>query len=201
MKNWWLVALGVIFGLLSSGVILLVSTHPRGHDITLLPPPSPIPFQVQISGAVHNPGVYELPPGSRVQNAIDLAGGFTIDANESALNLAAYLEDGVRVDVPYQKQVSGPTTTERDSSKDETVLSETDSPTSESHADLININTANQSTLETLSGIGPVIALRIITFREENGPFSDIVEIQKVSGIGPAIFDKIKNYITVGDQP
>jgi len=63
-------------------------------------------------------------------------------------------------------------------------------PSSEvSISELININTADQPTLETLSGIGPVIASRIISFREENGPFSDIVEIQKVSGIGPAIFD------------
>ena len=201
MKNWWLVALGVILGLLSAGVILLASTPPRGQDIILLPPPSPIPFQVQISGAVQYPGVYELPPGSRIQDAIDLAGGFTVDANISALNLAAHLEDGIRVDVPYQNEVSVQATTEQDTSKEETVPPPTISSPSESRNDLVNINTADQSTLETLSGIGPVIASRIIDFRDQNGPFIEIVEIQKVSGIGPATFDKIKDYITVVDQP
>jgi competence protein ComEA len=201
MKNWWLVALGIILGLLSAGVILLASAPPRGQDITLLPPPSPIPFQVQISGAVQHPGVYELPPGSRLQDAIDLAGGFTIDANISTLNLAAQLEDGIRVDVPYQNQVSIQTATEQDPTKDETFLSPATPSPSASLTDLININTADQSTLETLSGIGPVIASRIITFRDQNGPFLDIFDIQKVSGIGPATFDKIKDYITVVDQP
>ena len=201
MKNWWLVALGVILGLLSAGVILLASTPPRGQDITLLPPPSPIPLQVQISGAVQHPGVFELPPGSRVQDAIDLAGGFTIDANKSVLNLAAHLEDGIRVDVPYLTQVSNPKAAEQGTPKDETVPPQTNSSPSESLNELININTADQSSLETLSGIGPVIASRIISFRDQNGPFSDIVEIQKVSGIGPATFEKIKDYITVVDQP
>jgi len=201
MRNWWLVALGVILGLLGAGLILLASSPPRGQDITLLPPPSPIPFQVQVSGAVLHPGVYELSPGSRVQDAIIVAGGFTIDADNSTLNLAAHLEDGVRVDVPYQNPVSVQATAEPDKSKDETTLPQATSFSSESLTDLININTADQTTLETLSGIGPVIALRIITFRNQNGPFSDIVEIQKVSGIGPATFDKIKDSITVVDQP
>jgi len=65
-------------------------------------------------------------------------------------------------------------------------------------ANLININTASQAELETLSGIGPVIAKAIIQFRLENGPFAEISEIQSVSGIGPAKFDKIQAYITVG---
>jgi competence protein ComEA len=201
MKNWWLVALGVILGLLSAGVILLASAPPRGQDITLLPPPSPIPIQVQISGAVQHPGVYELPPGSRVQDAIDLAGGLIIDANKSTLNLAAHLEDGVRIDVPYQNQGSVQASTEQTTSKDEIVPSQTTSPPSESLTDLININTADLSDLETLSGIGPVIASRIIAYRDQNGPFLDIVDIQKVSGIGPATFEKIKDYITIVDQP
>lgn len=201
MKNWWFVALGVILGLLSAGVILLASAPPRGQDITLLPPPSPIPFQVQISGAVQHPGVYELAPGSRLQDAIDLAGGFTIDANKLTLNLAAHLEDGVRVDVPYQNPDSFQTAKEQDLPKDEAVQPRATSTPSEYHTDLININTADQSSLETLSGIGPVIASRIIDFRDQNGPFSNIIEIQKVSGIGPATFDKIKDHITVGDQP
>jgi competence protein ComEA len=66
----------------------------------MLPPPSPIPIQVHVSGAVHNPRVYALPPNIRVPDAIEVAGGFMIGANKSALNLAAKLDDGVRVDVP-----------------------------------------------------------------------------------------------------
>lgn len=201
MKNWWVVALGIVLGLLSAGVILLASGPPRGKVITLLPPPSPIPIQVHVSGAVQNPGVYALPPDSRVQDVIEVAGGFTIDADRSALNLAAHLKDGDRVDVPFQIQMITSTPTEPNTFTDETAPTQPTSLPSESQTQKININIADQSQLETLSGIGPVTAQMIITFREENGPFSSIVEIQKVSGIGPAKFEKIKEYITVDEQP
>jgi len=203
MKTWWWVlALGVIAGLLSAGLILLVSQPPRGNPITLLPPPTPVPIQVQVSGEVHAPGVYALPPGSRLQEAIAAAGGFTAEANSAALNLASPLEDGFWVQVPSQIKTETPFPTAAGSSGARSSAGEQPSPTTaESTSSLIDINTATQEELESLPGIGPVTAQKIIAFREENGPFTSIEEIQKVSGIGPATFEKIRELITVGEQP
>ena len=100
MKQWWLLAVGIIGGLLGSGVIYLISSQPRGEGITLLPPPTSAPIVVHIVGAVLEPGVYSLPIKSRQQDAIEAAGGFLPDANPQALNLAAPLQDGDRIVVP-----------------------------------------------------------------------------------------------------
>ena len=196
MKNWWAVALGVVFGVLAAGVILLASQPPRGHPIELLPPPTPVPIQVHVSGAVTNPGVYALPPQSRVQDAIDAAGGFDEDADPSSLNLAALLEDGALIRVPALEPTFTP------APRGAATPAETAPPAGEPAApapEMININTATQEELETLSGIGPVTARKIIEYRESNGPFTAIEEIQKVSGIGPVTFEKIKDFITVGE--
>jgi competence protein ComEA len=198
MNKWWAVALGGIFGLLSAGVILLASQPPRGNAITLLPPPTPIPIQVHINGEVKSPGVYALPSESRVQDAISAAGGFTAQADDTSLNLAASLQDGSQIQVPNQTQAEAPLQTSEFTSN---VPKNPSKPTTPSEAPpsviLININTASLEELETLSGIGPVTAEKIIAFREENGAFTSIEEIQKVSGIGPATYDKIKAFITV----
>jgi len=198
MKNWWAVALGVVFGVLASGVILLASQPPRGHPIELLPPPTPVPIQVHVSGAVQNPGVYALPPGSRVQDAIEAAGGLTENADLSELNLAAPLEDGSLIRIPARQPTATPAP-KSPSAPQVTSPPAVESPPTEGETTLININTATQEELETLSGIGPVTAQKIIAYREENGPFTTIEEIQKVSGIGPVTFEKIKDFITVGE--
>jgi competence protein ComEA len=198
MNKWWAVALGVIFGLLSAGVVLLASQPPRGNAITLLPPPTPIPIQVHINGEVKSPGVYALPPESRVQDAVAAAGGFTAQADDTSLNLAAPLQDGSQIQVPNQIQAEAPPQTSESTSK---VLENPSKPATPPKTPpsviLININTASLEELETLSGIGPVTAEKIIAFREENGAFTSIEEIQKVSGIGPATYEKIKASITV----
>ena len=198
MKSLLMMVLGVVLGLLGAGVILLVSQPPRGNDIALLPPPTSIPIQVHIIGEVQNPGVYALPIDSRVQNVINAAGGFTNDANITALNLAAPLEDGVRMQVPVRIQTEILTTTK---SNDESTPSKPTSQAADSQSVLVNINYADQAALETLSGIGPVTAQKIIAFREEYGFFSSIEETQKVSGISPVTFDNIKAFITVDEQP
>ncbi len=118
MKNWWVLALGVVFGLLGAGIIFLSSQPPRGNAIALLPPPTPIPIQVHISGEIQNPGVYALPVNSRVQDIIEAAGGFTENANSTSLNLAAQLEDGMRVQVPAQIRDEAPSPTAATSTKD-----------------------------------------------------------------------------------
>ncbi|MGD2156038.1 MAG: helix-hairpin-helix domain-containing protein [Anaerolineales bacterium] len=198
MKPWWLLVLGVAFGLLAGGVIWLASAPPRGEAITLLPPPTPASMKIHVSGAVTNPGVYSLSAGSRVQDAIRAAGGISTHGDAEALNLAASLVDGEKVHIPEKSQNldSSPNT-----NPSEAPENQPNQPQSSTTENLIDINTASQSELEELSGIGPVIAQRIIDYRETSGPFESIEDIQKVSGIGPVTFEKIKNQITVDGKP
>jgi len=94
-KTWWWLAAFIIMGvLLGVGILFLVTRPPRGEPIVLLPAPTPAPITVYISGSVNQPGLYALPTGSRVNDAIQAAGGFTGEANTGVLNLAEILEDG-----------------------------------------------------------------------------------------------------------
>jgi competence protein ComEA len=145
---------------------------------------------VHVSGAVARPGVYELPAGSRIQDALLAAGDILPGANPEALNLAALLEDGAKIVVPL---LEPPT---------DLIPSLASSPALPANGGLpigpIDINQATQVELESLPGIGPVIAQRIIAYRDENGPFTTAEAIQNVAGIGPATFEDIENLITVG---
>lgn len=196
MKSWTLVAMGVLFGLLGAGAVFLASQPPRGTAIELLPPPTQAPMQVHVVGAVRNPGVYALPRQSRVEDAIAAAGGFAENAQPEGLNLAAELQDGVQVEVPVLQPTAAPKVVATGSTSEEQPAAESESP---EIPEVININTASQELLETLSGIGPVTAEKIIAYREANGGFALIEEIQKVKGIGPATFEKIKDKICVED--
>jgi competence protein ComEA len=197
VKNWWILALGIAFGLLGAGSIWLASSPPRGYPIQLLPPPTPIPITIHVSGAVQNPGLYTLPIESRVADAIEIAGGLTAEANDLTLNLAAQLKDGMQIWVPAQLAQPDLAPKNPDS---EPNISEKSAPTNDTNP-IVNINAATQEELETLTGIGPVTAQKIIAFRTTEGLFLAIEEIQKVSGIGPATFEKIKDQITVGRLP
>lgn len=174
MKNFLNIAYGVLIGLLAAGVILLAASRPRGEAVTLLPTPTPSLLTIYVSGAVASPGVYHLPSGSRVADAVEAAGGFAPNAEINLINLAAPLLDGQQVDVPG---VGGTT-----------------------HLNLgrININTATVEELDTLPRIGPSTAQAIVDYRTQNGPFKTVQDIMKVPGIGPATYDLIKNLITVG---
>ena len=136
--------------------------------------------------AVPRPGLYEFPEGARVQDAIDAAGGLLAEANVDALNLAALLEDGQQLNIPYQ---SGAPTNGTPPPE----IPATEAPTL---VDLVNINTATLEELNALPGIGPTTAQKIIDYRDENGAFSTIEDIMNVSGIGPATFEEIRNLIT-----
>ena len=188
MKDWWKIAFAVACSLLAAGVIYLSGSQPRGQPITLLDPPTPSPLQVHVSGAVSQPQVYSLPIGSRVNDAIAAAGGLSPGANPDAINLADILEDGQRVYVPY---IPTPMPTLAPGAPRGATL-----PTPDS-VHPININTAGQAELETLPGIGPVTAQKIIAYREEHGPFARIEDIEKVDGIGPKTFEDIQDLITV----
>ncbi len=190
MKSWQFALLGLFTGMIATAVLFLVTSPPRGTSLELLPAPSPAPIVVQVDGAVVNPGVYSLPRGSRVQQAVRAAGGFAITANQSAVNLAAPLNDGARLTVPGEGTLIAPLqqpTGEPGDKKEK-------NPASTSP---VNLNTATLEELQTLPGIGPTRAQQILDYRQANGAFKTIDELQNVSGIGPATFDKLKPFITV----
>ncbi len=206
-KDLLLIAFGVVISLLGAGIVYLASRPPRGNAIQLLPLPTQSLLVVQVSGAVVNPGIYELPKGSRVRDAIQAAGGFTFEANPIGVNQAALLEDGksiiIQANPPTPTQPSSSTPvpaalTENPPPTTTVALPGDDLPESTATYGLININTATLEELDRLPGIGPVIAQRIIDYRMSNGGFDLIEDIMNVKGIGPVTFDKIKGLITVG---
>ncbi len=188
MKYLWGIAFGIVCSILGVGLLLLAAGKPRGEPIQLSPPPTRAPRIVHVTGAVNQPGVYSLSPGARVDDAIEAAGGLTVDADSSMINLAMVVEDGMQIWVPAQVR--------EEKSEGDQVM-EVHAPTPEQSRSQININTATQIELESLSGIGPVIAKAIIQYRLDHGPFTEIEQIQEVSGIGPVTFEKIRQYITV----
>jgi len=145
--------------------------------------------KVDVEGAVLHPGVYNLSPEDRVEDAIRAAGGPLPQADLSKVSksLAAKVTDEERIMVPFS---SGNSVTESASSGSA-------SSGSANPQGLVNINTASLAELDTLPGIGPATAQKIIDYRESNGSFSTIEDIINVSGIGQAKFDKIKNMITI----
>jgi len=190
MKNALYVLLGVMAGFVLAGVLVYVSRAPVGEPIVLRPAPTSAPIAVDVVGAVPRPGLYQFPEGARVQDAIDAAGGLLAEANADGLNLAALLEDGQQLVIPY-KEGSAPTETV------DLPSSETATPNPNPGVELININTATLEELDTLPGIGLTTAQKIIDYRTVNGPFSTIEDLMNVSGIGPTTFDGLKDLITV----
>jgi competence protein ComEA len=141
---------------------------------------------VAIEGAVGTPGVYELPGGSRVQHALNAAGGLTENADLASVNPAAPLEDGERIIVPFQKTPVP------------VAPSNQTPPAEPASAGPLNINTASADELDELPGIGEVIAERIVAYRESHGAFSSIEELAEVSGISERMVDDLRPLITAG---
>ncbi|HFD38833.1 MAG TPA: hypothetical protein ENJ31_03135 [Anaerolineae bacterium] len=177
------------------GAVLFQLRQPAPAPISLqtatpspLPPatPTPRPLRVYISGAVQQPDVYALPADSIIKDAMLAAGGPTEDADLDRINLAAALADGQHVYVPHLGETELPASLPCDCSG------------SSGGDGKVNINIADVAALDTLPGIGPVTAQRIIEYREANGPFARIEDIMNVSGIGQSTFAKIQDRITVG---
>jgi competence protein ComEA len=161
---------------------------------TVLPAhPTPWPIRVYVSGAVVEPRVVALPPGSLIADALAAVGGASTDADLAALNLAASLRDHQHVQVPRLSSRLSPVATPL-------TLSETGGGPVQSHAHLVDINTAAASELEALPGIGPARAQEIIIFREAHGPFASTADIMQVPGIGPATYERMVLLITVGAE-
>lgn len=164
----------------SPPMVITLQPRPTSEPVT----PTPATINVYVSGAVKKPDVYALPLNSIVKDAIAAAGGATEDADLDRINLATRLADQMQVYVPRKGEAAPPP------------------PPGGSAPDAItgkiNINTASVEELDKLPGIGPAIAQAIIDYRTTNGPFKQIEDINIVKGIGDALFEKIKDQITVG---
>lgn len=169
-----------------AGAVLVLSSRPGAVEITINPPvptatmePSatPGPITVYITGAVEKPmQLIVLPIGSRVDDALEAAGGTREGADLTRVNLAQILQDGDQIHVPLE--------------------GETGMPTPTAPAGPVRINYATEDELTTLPGIGPALAQRIIAYREDNGPFGDMGELDSVSGIGPALLEILEGLIS-----
>jgi competence protein ComEA len=195
----WLAGLGrreiavlAVVGILVGGgaVLWYVRSLPRPVTVRAVQPapapsPSPAVLIVHVAGAVHRPGVYELSQGDRVIDAIEAAGGPRRRADLDALNLAAVLVDGQQVMIPRESTGGGPG-------------GGTSGPSGSTGTEaLINVNTATAEQLDTLPGIGPVLATAIIDHRERNGPFAAVDDLLDVSGIGEVRLADIRDLVTV----
>jgi competence protein ComEA len=136
---------------------------------------------IDVAGKVKAPGVYQLPEGSRVIDAIKIAGGLKPGVSTSHINLARKLIDGEQVLITKEKFVAAPSSSGRKMI----------------YTGKVSINTASKAQFDSLPGIGPVIAQRIIDHRSKNGPFATSESIQSVSGIGEAIFRQISDRLTL----
>ena len=159
---------------------------------TSAPTATPEPISVFINGEVLNPGIYQLPFDSRVQTLLDQAGGFTALAFTEGFNLAQPLVDGMHVHIPST-----------DSNQEAVVVPLISTPPSTAKEEsgvtggLVNLNRASKSELESLPGVGPSTAQKILDYREDNGLFSAIEDVMDVSGIGPAKFEQMAEFLTV----
>jgi competence protein ComEA len=181
MKSWQSFFIGLFAGLISGAVILIGNGRLEGTSILLATPLSPPGVRVSVDGAVAAPGVYQLPPGSIIQDALAAAGGVLPQADTSRLNPAAPLSDGQEVRVPLLPPTPAPGTT----------------PALPTENGKINLNTATREELETLPGIGPVLAQRIIDYREAHGPYQSVDDLLNVEGIGPSLLGKIRDLVEV----
>lgn len=145
---------------------------------------------IHVTGAVKNQGIVKVKEGARISDVIDAAGGTTKEADLSKINLAYVIEDGQKIYVPnINDEIDIESVTEE---AGENVLEDDQIKSSK-----VNINTASQTELETLSGVGPSTALKIINYREENGDFGEIEDIKSVPGIGDTKFENLKEDICV----
>jgi competence protein ComEA len=173
---------GLLAGLLATGLLLLLTRSFPRHAIELIPPPTAGPIQVHVTGAVIQPGVFELAPDSIVEQALVAAGGPTDQADLSRINLAETLRSGQQIYIP---------SFEEPQSSELAAASPADT-----NREKININTGSAALLESLPGIGPSLATNIVEHREQHGWFQEPDELLKVSGIGPAKLEQIRDLIT-----
>ncbi len=178
------------------GAVVLYERRPQPEPVVIstpqpTPAPTVAPLVVHVVGEVRRPGVYTLPPNSRLVDAVEAAGGLTEAADDRAANLADYARDGQQIFIPALGVVQPPSPTPATLAVGE-----------RSGAVLaldarVNLNTAPLAELDGLPGIGPVYAQRIIDYRTAHGPFTEPAQVLEVAGIGPATYERIKDLISV----
>lgn len=178
---------------------LFLARRPTAEPIEIIPPPTgtaesrptthptPGPLHVDVAGAVQAPGVYTLPPGSLIADAIAAAGGAAADADLDRINKAAPLQDGVQVFVP---RIAQPLPTLVNPPPAPAMTRAGQAPVGGAP---VNLNTASLEELDALPGVGPATAQRII----EGRPYGTVEDLLRVKGIGQATFDKLKPLVTV----
>ncbi|MSP12010.1 MAG: ComEA family DNA-binding protein [Chloroflexi bacterium] len=194
-QSWRTFAGTLIVTLLLVGAVLFLIKRPAPgavelHPVTAGPALSPGPKQiaVYISGAVLHPDVYTLIEGARLKDLVTMAGGLLPEADAASINLAVSLGDGQHFHISRQGETPIPSAAANNSAAPATQVQSTNK---------INLNTATATELDSLPGIGPSIARRIMDYRTKNGPFKSIEDIKLVSGIGDAMFENLKDRITV----
>jgi competence protein ComEA len=195
IRNWWndlhysstqkrsLLIVAALVLATSSFFILRTSTPSEAITPPLIVDVAAVEITIDIQGAVVKPGVYQLPMGSRVVDAIKAAGGVTKVGDPSDLNQARKISDGEQIYV-YARTGSVTSTTQKAKVKPKA-------------AAFVLLNRASAKEFEALDGIGPVLASRIVAFRKANGPFTAIEDLMKVPGIGAGTLLKFKNKLRV----
>lgn len=172
---------GALLALALGAVALLALREVAGRPPPLeivLPTATPLPSHVvvHLAGEVARPGVYTFPAGTRLEEAIQAAGGPTPEADLDAVNRAQLVRDGQRYWIPKRGEAAGAA-----------------SP----RLGPLDLNSASARELEALEGIGAVLAQRIIAYRQENGPYQRVEDLLAVSGIGPALLERLRPQVTV----
>jgi competence protein ComEA len=210
-------------GLVAAGVLAGVSVlwaHRAPEPVPVAVPPASTLISVHVVGEVVWPGLYVLKAGSRLQDAVFAAHGPTLIADLKRVNLAAVLRDGDRVVIPRIVQPSYPYAEAKAAERDRAaggpgrpppsaqapsgrrgrgpVPSTSPSPAGESRM-AVNVNTATAEDLERLPGVGPVLARRIVEFREARGLFRRLQDLQEVKGIGPKLYRRIEPFVRLDD--
>ena len=152
---------------------------------------------IHITGSVKNPGIVKLKEGSRIEDAIESAGGLTENADITKVNLAYVVEDGTKIKIPSASEEDIGDEDIIDSKSGDNIIIKENAVPSNNSTQTININKATEKEFETLPGIGPSLASKIIEYRNQNGKFESIEDIKNVNGIGDNKYEKIKDLITV----
>lgn len=169
MKPWQHITLGILIGIVLTGVLFLFSNLRQGEVITLVTITPKNYIEVNVAGSVKAPGVYRLAPNSRVYDAIEAAGGSVSGADLNRLNLAAFVEDGQRIFVP--------------------ALS--DAENAQMPHGQLNLNAASFEQLLALPGIGEAKARAILTYRDQLGSFTTLNQLLEVEGISPGLLEQL----------
>ncbi|MDQ4075178.1 MAG: helix-hairpin-helix domain-containing protein [Chloroflexota bacterium] len=195
------VVLAALLAVGAVGGVVTLGSRPEGEPLvlevptatptaTIAPTVTPGPIVVFVSGAVAEPGVYTLPPDSRVIDALEAAGGPTEEAAIELLNQATQLSDGVQVHMPERGDRTPLLPPGANVFEEAAADNLDDEP-------LVRLNSATGEELEALPGIGPALAARIIEYRTANGPFTSIEQLTEVKGIGDKLLERMREYLVL----